>query len=53
MDGDLDAVDEEEPQAHEELRERVVRICNIEQKKESINNISIETAIKCGVSHFL
>ena len=28
VDCDLDAVDEEEPQAHEQLRERVVRIWN-------------------------
>ena len=30
VDGDLDAVDEEEPQAHEQLREGVVRVWNEE-----------------------
>ena len=30
VDGDLNAVDEEEPQAHEQLREGVVRVWNKE-----------------------
>ena len=55
MDCDLDAVDEEEPQAHEQLGERVVRICNIEEVGTQFRKISCfyDAHILHRVSHVL
>ena len=44
VDGDLDAVDEEEAQAHEQLSEGVVRIWSNAEKQSIKESIQVETA---------